>query len=125
MTTAHDVAKFMAEELERSKFLHQETVVHQITQKFGRGFTGINANGNPSINKDVLSAFNKLTPDAVWDRAELGARVNRTTGRAGNNKRRYAIRTRRCREKICRQIKLAPRQIAGPRIHRNELSALI
>ena len=28
-------------------------------------------------------------------------------------------------EKICRQIKLAPRQIAGPRIHRNEMSVLI
>lgn len=70
MTTAKDVAKFMADELERTKFLHQETVVHQIMQKFGRAFTGINANGNPSINKDVLNAFNKLTPDAVWDRTE-------------------------------------------------------
>jgi hypothetical protein len=70
MTTAKDVAKFMADELELTDYLYQETIVHQIMQKFGVGFTGINANGNPSINKDVLSAFNKLTPDAVWDRAE-------------------------------------------------------
>jgi hypothetical protein len=70
MTTAREIAEFMAIELDRTKFLHQETIVHQIMRKFGAEFTGINANGNPSINKDVLSAFNKLTPDAVWDRAE-------------------------------------------------------
>lgn len=68
MTTALDVAQFMASELERTKFLYQETIVYQILSKFGKEFTGINANGNPSINADVLRHFNKLTPDAVWDR---------------------------------------------------------
>lgn len=68
--TAHHVAEFMAAELERRKFLDQELVVQQIIKKFGREFTGTNANGNPSINKDVLSAFNKLTPDAIWSRGE-------------------------------------------------------
>jgi len=70
MTTARDVAQFMAEELARVSFLHQETVVGLIIMKFGREWTGINANGNSSINKDVLTAFNKLTPDAVWERGE-------------------------------------------------------
>jgi len=70
VTTSREVAEFMAAELDRVKFLHQETVVHQIMQKFGAGFTGTNSNGNPSINKDVLSAFNKLTPDTIWSRGE-------------------------------------------------------
>ena len=60
----------MADKLERVNYLHQETDVSQIIMKFGREFTNINANGNPSINKDVLAAFNKLTPSPVWERGE-------------------------------------------------------
>jgi hypothetical protein len=83
MTTAKDVAKFMVDELEGTNFLYQETIVHQVMQRFGPGFTGINANGNPSINKDVLSAFNKLTPNAVWDRAERLWRARQPYRQAG------------------------------------------
>jgi hypothetical protein len=70
MTTVVDVAVFMVEELKRTKYLYQETVAYQIDQKFGPGFTSLNANGNSSINKDVLDAFNELTPDIVWVRGE-------------------------------------------------------
>lgn len=70
MTTPGEVANFMVEELDRVKFLHQETVVYQIKAKFGAGFTGTNANGNPSIHKNVLAEFNRLTPDVVWERGE-------------------------------------------------------
>ncbi len=68
MTTPLDVASFMVSELETQTYLYQETVVYQIMERFGDGYTGINANGNPSINPDVLREFNKLTPDVVWDR---------------------------------------------------------
>lgn len=70
MTTARDVAQFMLDELTRTKYLYQDVVVGQIELQFGPGFTGTNANGNPSINKDVLAVFNELTPDAVWERGE-------------------------------------------------------
>ena len=68
MTTAIEVARFMVSELETQTYLYQETVVYQIMERFGDDFTGTNANGNPSINADVLMEFNKLTPDVVWDR---------------------------------------------------------
>jgi hypothetical protein len=70
MTTAAAVAKFMADELERTKYLYQDAVVNDIIVKFGEEFTRTNENGNLAINKDVLAAFNKLTPNAVWDRGE-------------------------------------------------------
>jgi hypothetical protein len=82
-TSARDVAEFMAAELERRKFLDQESVVQQIMKKFGPKFTGLNANGNPSINKDVLSAFNKMTPDAVWSRGERSWRARQPHDKPG------------------------------------------
>jgi hypothetical protein len=81
--SAHDVAKFMAEELGRVKWLDQEAVVQQIIKKFGREFTVTNSNGNPSINKDVLRAFNKLTPDTVWSRGEKHWRARLSTDKQG------------------------------------------
>jgi hypothetical protein len=48
---SHDVAEFMAAELERRKFLDQESVVQQIMKKFGPEFTGTNANGNPQSTR--------------------------------------------------------------------------
>jgi hypothetical protein len=70
MTPALEVAQFMLDELNKSTCLYQDTIVYDIDKKFGPGFTSLNAPGNPSINKDVLAAFNKLTPDVVWVRGE-------------------------------------------------------
>jgi hypothetical protein len=54
-----------------SGFLYQAVVVHEIALKFGDEFTYINANGNTSVRKDVLSAFRKLSGNAVvWERSE-------------------------------------------------------
>ena len=68
MTTPRVVAEFMVEELNRARYLYQETIVGQIDLTFGAGFTGTNAAGNSSINSNVLAAFNELTPDVVWER---------------------------------------------------------
>lgn len=68
---SHDVAKWMVEELKREKFLYQETVVYDITSKFGNEFTYINDNGNLVIDRRVLREFRKLTEDwVVWEKSE-------------------------------------------------------
>jgi hypothetical protein len=70
-TTPDDVAKWMLSELQREKYLYQETVVYDIESKFGEDFIYNNDNGNPAIGKKVLSAFKKLTGDSViWERGE-------------------------------------------------------
>lgn len=71
--TPEQIAAWMLEELERVKFLYQGTVVCDIAAKFGDEFTCLNDSGNAAIRRDVLSAFRKLTGDAIiWER---GARM--------------------------------------------------
>jgi hypothetical protein len=66
-----EIAAWMLQELDRVRFLYQETVVYDIASKFGKEFTAINDSGNLAIRKDVLSAFRKLSGDAViWERGE-------------------------------------------------------
>jgi len=70
-TTPDDVAEWMLNELQRMKYLYQETVVYDIQSKFGEDFTYYNDSGNPAIGKKVLAAFKKLTGDSViWERGE-------------------------------------------------------
>ena len=70
-TTPDDVAQWMLDELKRVKYLYQETVVYDISSKFGEDFTYYSDNGNPAIGKKVLAAFKKLTGDSViWERGE-------------------------------------------------------
>lgn len=71
MTTPKEVAEWMVEELARVQFLHQQTVVWQISEKFGQEFTYTNENGNLAIDRRVLREFRKLTPDnVIWDKGE-------------------------------------------------------
>ncbi len=70
-TTPEDVAKWMLSELQREKYLYQESVVYDIASKFGEDFTYDNDNGNPAIGRKVLAAFKQLTGDSViWERGE-------------------------------------------------------
>lgn len=69
--SAKEVAAWMLEELQRVRFLHQETVVYQISEIFGEEFTYVNNNGNLAIDKKVLAEFRKLTDDTViWEKGE-------------------------------------------------------
>lgn len=70
-TTPDDVAQWMLSELKRVKYLYQETVVYDISSKFGEDFTYYNDSGNPAIGKKGLAAFKKRTGDSViWERGE-------------------------------------------------------
>jgi len=61
----------MREELNRAGSLRQAYAAAEIESEFGPSFIYENENGNPAIDKDVLSEFQKLTEDnVVWDRWE-------------------------------------------------------
>lgn len=71
MATSEDVAQWMLDELSRIQFLYQDTLVYEIESKFGSSFVYYNDNGNPAIDKKILTAFKKLTGDSViWQRGE-------------------------------------------------------
>jgi len=66
--SATSVAEWMAAQLEQSDHLFQETVAQEIVARFGKEFIYLNANGNLGVRKNVLTAFKKLTGDAVvWE----------------------------------------------------------
>jgi hypothetical protein len=70
-STPEDIAEWMVTALERDKFLHQETAVYEIAQRFGDEFTYVNQNGNLAIDRRVLTAFRKLTEKTVvWEKGE-------------------------------------------------------
>jgi hypothetical protein len=69
MTTATDVAEWMAEKVLEDKSLYQNDAAPEIERRFGAAFVYLNANRNLAIKKDVLAIFNKLTKDnVVWSR---------------------------------------------------------
>ena len=71
MPTPGEVARWMFEQLKQVRYLYQEVVVYQIIERFGEQFTYINENGNPAINREVLTAFRKLTErTVVWERGD-------------------------------------------------------
>lgn len=66
-----EVAEWMLKRLHKEKYLFQEVIVFEISQRFGDEYTYINNNGNLSISKSVLNEFKKLTEEnVVWDRSE-------------------------------------------------------
>ena len=71
MTTARDVAEWMAAHFATTTFVYQETIVYKIKNEFGADFVYSNASGNLAIGKDVLKEFRKLTEGTViWERSE-------------------------------------------------------
>jgi hypothetical protein len=61
----------MLSQIEQAGDLYQDDAVWQISDRFGDQFTHENENGNLAIAKPVLTAFRKLTGDAVvWERGE-------------------------------------------------------
>ena len=69
--TASDVAKWMLEELQRTKHVYQDEAVFEIERKFGDAFVYDNENGNRAISRAVLKEFRKLTESTVvWERGD-------------------------------------------------------
>lgn len=69
--TPDDVAKWMLEQLTTHRVLEQYAAVAEIEERFGSQFVYENDNGNPAIDKKVLTRFKAIRPDDVeWDRFE-------------------------------------------------------
>ena len=54
------VAEFMLDEIIKSGYIYQESIVYDIQTKFGSDFVYENENGNLAISKKVLNEFKKL-----------------------------------------------------------------
>ena len=71
MSDVQAVAAWMTETVRKQGCLYQEEAAGEIEQRFGGDFLYDNANGNPSIRKDVLAAFRTMTEGwVVWERGE-------------------------------------------------------
>lgn len=61
----------MLTQISKSKPLYQEQAAWDIMRKFGKQFVYDNENGNPAIEKSVLTAFEKISKEEiVWSRSE-------------------------------------------------------
>ncbi len=69
MTTAQDVAQWMAERVDEF-YLPQDATAQEIFERFGEPFASATPEGTWTIAPAVLKAFNKLTKDTVvWVRS--------------------------------------------------------
>ncbi len=69
MSTAAEVAAWMAKEVRAAGELFQKDAAAAIEDRFGRGHVHPNPQGNLAISKAVLAAFRELTRDDVlWIR---------------------------------------------------------
>lgn len=66
--TPEDAAKWMLEEFERLGFLYQEGAASHLLLFHDEALALYDANGNACVGRKVLAAFNKLTPEAVYER---------------------------------------------------------
>jgi len=66
------VAEFMLDEIIKSGYIYQESIVYDIQTKFGSDFVYENENGNLAISKKVLNEFKKLKDvnGIEWDRSD-------------------------------------------------------
>jgi hypothetical protein len=66
-----DIAIWMLEKCREDGVLYQDHAAGLIREKFGEEYIPDNNRGNPSIRKDILAAFRKLTEGLViWSKSE-------------------------------------------------------
>lgn len=67
----YEIARWMVEQVERRGVLYQDDAVEGIVSTFGHEWTYENENGNPAINRGVLTEFRKIKPERVeWDNSD-------------------------------------------------------
>ncbi|OAI30456.1 hypothetical protein A1351_08760 [Methylosinus sp. R-45379] len=67
--TEQDAAEWMFDMFMAKRFLYQEEAATHLLHLHNEALAYFDENGNVCVGKGVLSAFNKLTPDAVYERA--------------------------------------------------------
>lgn len=59
----------MLQEFDAKRFLYQEEAASHLLHLHDAELAYYDRNGNVCVGKKVLAAFNRLTPDAVYERA--------------------------------------------------------
>jgi hypothetical protein len=84
MTTPQEIADWMLQEVLREGTVYQESIASDVANKFGEEFVPMNENGNPSVRRDILNAFRKISEDSVvWMRSERAWRKREEGDDAG------------------------------------------
>lgn len=81
--TEEEAAKWMLAEYEMAGFLYQEGAANHLFQLHDERLAYFDQNGNLCIGKAVLGIFNRLTPDAVYERAGKFWRIRLETDQPG------------------------------------------
>ena len=66
--TPQEAAEWMLEQFEGGRCLYQEVAASNLLHLNDEQLAYYDGNGNVCVGKKVLAAFNKLTPDAVYER---------------------------------------------------------
>ena len=67
--TPGQAAQWMLEQYEAKRFLYQEEAASHLLHLHDEDVAYYDDSGNVCVGKEVLKQFNKLTPDAVYERA--------------------------------------------------------
>lgn len=68
--TVDDAAEWMLKQFKAKRFLYQEEAAAHLLHLHREELAYYDANGNVCVGKKVLAAFNKMTPTAVYERAD-------------------------------------------------------
>lgn len=67
--TPQQAAEWMLAQFEAKRFVYQEEAATHLLHLHDEALAYYDSNGNVCIGKGVLAAFNKLTPNLVYERA--------------------------------------------------------
>lgn len=68
--TPDQAAEWMLEQFEAKRFLYQEEAATHLLHLHDEALAYYDDNSNVCVDKKVLATFNKLTPDAVYERSD-------------------------------------------------------
>ncbi|WP_338661145.1 hypothetical protein VQH23_12945 [Pararoseomonas sp. SCSIO 73927] len=81
--TPEEAANWMLREYEAKRFLYQEEAASHLLHLQDQKLAYYDASGNVCVGKAVLAAFNKLTPNSVYERVDKFWRDRLTTDQPG------------------------------------------
>lgn len=64
-----EAAAWMFDRFSSKRFIYQEEAAAHLLHLHDRKLAHYDGHGNVCLGKDVLNSFNKLTPDAVYERS--------------------------------------------------------
>jgi hypothetical protein len=81
--TPQQAAEWMLEQFESKGFLYQEEAATHLLHLHNEELAYFDGNGNVCVGKQVLAAFKRLTPGAVYERTEKFWRERLPTDQLG------------------------------------------